>query len=255
MTDDEPELTPPENPGMVPAPDRPAAVPQRKAELLELLVFVFLITPSIIMNMLGGKPGGWLQSMSFRQLSLMTILQDLALICLVHYFLWRNGDSPARIGWTLRRGWLDVLLALVLFYPYAWLLWLITKMLVALGLASPAPMLPSYLAAHGRGEYLLATLLVMVVAVAEETLYRGYLYLRIKNVTSSRVAAVVLAALIFSAGHGYQSLTAMMVITVIAVIYSLLYLWRGSLVLPIVMHFLQNFILLVIVPLMRLKGR
>ena len=53
-------------------------------------------------------------------------------------------------------------------------------------------------------EFLLATVLVIVVALAEETVFRGYLILRFKNVAANTSAAVLLSAVIFSLGHGYE---------------------------------------------------
>ena len=68
----------------------------------------------------------------------------------------------------------------------------------------PSTPTPSPLAAKGIGEYLLAFLLVVVVAVAEETIFRGYLILRFRTVTASSALAVLLAAVVFSLGHGYE---------------------------------------------------
>ncbi|MCL4476794.1 MAG: CPBP family intramembrane metalloprotease [Nitrospirae bacterium] len=53
-------------------------------------------------------------------------------------------------------------------------------------------------------EFLLAAVLVIVVALAEETVFRGYLILRFKNVMANTSAAVLLSAVIFSLGHGYE---------------------------------------------------
>ena len=53
---------------------------------------------------------------------------------------------------------------------------------------------------------LLAFILVTVVAVAEETIFRGYLILRFRAVTGRTSAAVLLSSIVFSLGHGYEGM-------------------------------------------------
>jgi membrane protease YdiL (CAAX protease family) len=82
-------------------------------------------------------------------------------------------------------------------------------------------------------------------------MFRGYLILRFKGITASPVAAVLLSAVIFSLGHGYEGTAG--VITVGAMGVALVYMWRKSLVAPIVMHFLQDFIGIVLLSLLGTK--
>jgi membrane protease YdiL (CAAX protease family) len=44
------------------------------------------------------------------------------------------------------------------------------------------------------------------VAVAEETIFRGYLILRFRAVTGRTSAAVLLSSIVFSLGHGYEGM-------------------------------------------------
>jgi membrane protease YdiL (CAAX protease family) len=108
------------------------------------------------------------------------------------------------------------------------------------------------MAAEGMGELLLAIALVAVVALGEETIFRGYLILRLKVITTSPAAAL-LSATIFSLGHGYEGSAGVITVGVMGVIFALIYIWRQSLVAPIVMHFLQDFISIVLVPWLK-KG-
>jgi membrane protease YdiL (CAAX protease family) len=62
--------------------------------------------------------------------------------------------------------------------------------------------------------------------------------------------AVVLSAVIFSLGHGYEGLAGVVTVGVMGLVFALIYLWRRSLVTPIVMHFLQDFISVVLLPLL-----
>ena len=102
-------------------------------------------------------------------------------------------------------------------------------------------------------EELLALVLVAVVALAEETIFRGYLLLRFQSVLRSTTAAVLLSSTVFAVGHGYEGSAGLVTVGVMGVAFALVYLWRGSLVAPMVMHFLQDFLGIVLLPLLRLK--
>jgi len=119
------------------------------------------------------------------------------------------------------------------------------------GLSVPSIPLPS-MAAKGMGELLLAIALVAVVALGEETIFRGYLILRLKAITTSPTAAL-LSATIFSLGHGYEGSAGVVTVGVMGLVFALVYLWRQSLVAPIVMHFLQDFVGIVLLPLLKMK--
>jgi membrane protease YdiL (CAAX protease family) len=90
----------------------------------------------------------------------------------------------------------------------------------------------------------------VVVAVAEETIFRGYLLLRFVGIGMGKVLAVLLASVIFAIGHGYEGSAGIATVGVMGVIFALVYLWRGSLVAPIVMHFLQDFLAIVLLPIL-----
>lgn len=89
--------------------------------------------------------------------------------------------------------------------------------------------------------------------MAEETIFRGYLILRFQALTISPTAAVLLSAFIFSLGHGYEGWAGVMIVGIMGVVLALVYLWRQSLIAPIVMHFLQDFLGIVFLSLLR-KG-
>ena len=100
---------------------------------------------------------------------------------------------------------------------------------------------------------LLAGFLVVVVAICEEVIFRGYLILRLSEVTRSTAAGVLLSAFIFSLGHGYEGSAGVVTVGVMGLIFAVVYLWRGSLIAPMVMHFLQDFIGIVLTPILRHK--
>jgi membrane protease YdiL (CAAX protease family) len=50
-----------------------------------------------------------------------------------------------------------------------------------------------------------------------------------------------LFAVVFSLGHGYEGTAGVVTVGFIGLAFALVYQWRGSLVAPMVMHFLQDF--------------
>lgn len=71
--------------------------------------------------------------------------------------------------------------------------------------------------------------------VFEEILYRGYL-IAVFGTLMPRWAAVIVAALAFAWGHIYQGWANLPRIFLSALVAAGLYLWTGSLLLPIVLH-------------------
>src|SRR5262245_13243238 len=165
-----------------------------KEQAVEVVVFLFLIVPSMILSLFVVRQGG----LSFVLTAVATILRDLGLVSLILFFLWRNGESVERIGWTLRRAGREAALGVALFVPFVFGAALLERGLLRAGLSRPATPLPSFLEARGGSELLLAIVLVAVVALAEETIFRGYLMLRFQAVLRGSAWAVLLSALIFS---------------------------------------------------------
>ena len=89
----------------------------------------------------------------------------------------------------------------------------------------------------------------MIVAVAEETIFRGYLLLRFGAILRNPSLGAVISAAIFSLGHGYEGSAGVLTVSFMGLVFALIYLWRQSLVAPIAMHFLQDFIGIVLLPL------
>ena len=218
----------------------------RKAQLLEVLVFLFLIGPSMVLSFFALKQG----KMPFDFLAAATILRDLALVSLVAFFLWRNREPVSRIGWTAREAVREAALGVALFIPMLILASLVEAYLRGAGFSGTPKNLSGILTPSGPWEFALAFVLVVVVAVAEETIFRGYLILRFEVLTGSPWAAAILSAAIFSVGHGYEGAAGVATVGVMGLILAGVYLWRRSLIAPIVMHFLQDFIAIFALPLL-----
>jgi len=221
-----------------------SVLPGEKEQFFEVAVFLFLIVPSMVLSFFAVKQG----SLSFLLVASSTILRDLALVSLIFFFLWHNGEPAGRIGWTPKNIGKEIALGIALFIPFLIVNNLLDQGLQAVGFSAPSTPVPSYLTTRDMSQVLLACILVAVVALAEETIFRGYLILRLKAVTGSRLAATLLSAAIFSLGHGYEGSAGVITVGVMGLVLAFVYMWRQSLVAPIVMHFLQDFIGIVLLP-------
>lgn len=222
------------------------SAPTRKGQLIEILVFLSLIVPSLIISLFTTTR----ECLSFPSLALATIFRDLALVGLILYFLWRNGEPRVRIGWARPFPVKELAVGLFIFIPFFAGAGLLATYLAKAGLSAPSTPLPPSVLPQGAGEFVLAFLLVLIVAVAEETIFRGYLILRLHSVTGNTTIAVLLSAALFSLGHGYEGTARMVTVFAMGIVLALIYLWRRSLVAPMVVHFLQDFIALVALPLL-----
>ena len=223
--------------------------PTRKERAAELLVFLFLVVPSIILAYFTQN----MVQAGFVLIAASTILRDLALVGLILFFLWRNGESPELIGWASRGVLADAVLGLILSPVVIAMIAALGASLQSLGLSGPQQPLPSFLRPQGTDQIILATLLVVVVAISEETIFRGYLVSRIGDVTGSIPLAVLLSSVIFSLGHAYEGLAGMIAVGVMGAVFAVLLLWRKSLVAPMVIHFANDFAGIVLVSLLAMS--
>lgn len=217
----------------------------RRAQAIELAVFLLLVVPSLALPYFIPSQA----SVGFDLTAVATILRDLALVALIGYFLWRAGQSPRAIGWTTGHLGREIALGVALFVPlFLGARWL-EALLVGFGFTTgtSSGLVPS----RSPSELLLALALVGVVAISEETIFRGYLLLRFRNVLGRALPAVLVVSVIFMLGHGYEGSAGAITVGVTGAVWSAVYLWRRSLVAPVTMHFLLDAVAIVLVPLLR----
>lgn len=70
--------------------------------------------------------------------------------------------------------------------------------------------------------------------------------LRFASITGSPLTAVLISTVFFALGHGYEGTAGVATVGVMGLIFAFIYLWRGSLVAPMVMHFCQDFLGIVV---------
>lgn len=228
---------------------RPGLPLDRTQQFIEVLVFLFLIVPSMVLSFFFVRLG----SMNFTFVAVSVIVRDLSLVTLVLYFLWRNGEPFQTIGWSLKNWEKEASLGLALFGPVFLGAGFLDDLLRQAGVPAPATPTPAFFQVQGAGEIVLAFFLVVIVALVEETIFRGYLLLRFRAAGSYPLSAAILSSVIFALGHGYEGTSGVITVGALGLVFALVYLWRGSLVAPMVMHFLQDFIGIVLPPLAGLK--
>jgi membrane protease YdiL (CAAX protease family) len=223
---------------------RPGIPLSLKEQQLELAVFLFLIVPSLAYSFVATGSGSG--SVTLPSTAIAIILRDLALVALILFFLWHNVEPVKKIGWTIIHGYRDAAIALILFLPLFFLMALLDTYLTGVGFSNVWEVAgPS---TTGLYDPVLAVILVVVVAIAEETIFRGYLMLRLNGVFGSLAAAIILSSVIFAIGHGYEGSAGVITVGVMGLVFALIYAWRKSLVAPIILHFLQDLTVIVLIP-------
>jgi membrane protease YdiL (CAAX protease family) len=221
--------------------------PDLRDRFVEVGVFLFLIVPSMALSFFAVRQG----QLPFALVAVGTISRDLGLVALIFFFLYRNGERPALIGWHSRGAGREVALGVGLFVPVFIGAQLLESILPSAGFSAPSSPLPDLVPSPNVVELVLAVVLVVVVAISEEVIFRGYLLLRFTQLFRASGPAVLMSAYIFSLGHGYEGTAGVVTVGVTGMVLGLVYLWRRSLIAPMVMHLLLDLVAIVFVPLAR----
>jgi uncharacterized protein len=217
----------------------------RRQEATELAVFLLLIVPSLALSFAPSGQG----TASFPLVAVATILRDLGLLALILLLLSRAQQPLAAIGWVRAGAWREAGLGLLLSVPLFLGTTVLQAALRALGLSGAQSSPPGTTPSGSVGDVLLAVILVVVVAVSEETIFRGYLILRFTRALRSRTWAVILSSVAFAIGHGYEGNAAVVTVGLTGLALALVYIWRGSLIAPVVMHLVLDVVAIVLAPL------
>lgn len=149
-----------------------------------------------------------------------------------------DGRRLPQLGFTVPR-WRDFtwgIAFLVIAYP---ILGLFAWTLELLGLAIPEMVIRALLPVT-MPEQAAWVGISFTAAVAEETVFRGYLLVRGEEILRSRRLAVVLSALTFGIGHYYQGWGGVVLISAYGLMFTWLRFRTGSLWACIVAHALQD---------------
>lgn len=153
------------------------------------------------------------------------------------YCLSRAGYSLSSVGFPVRWKWWQ--LALVIFTVALALLLAVAAAFSTIGSTSGAADTQSSWSLSGRLTWVLIS--APTAAIVEETIFRGFALTYLPEVLGGRVwLAVIVAGVIFAAGHMDFSISSFGSRFLLAVGFSSLFLWRKSLMLPFLLHWLIN---------------
>ncbi len=221
-------------------------LPRREALIDLVLVFAVMLTMSLqgLISPFDLSPA---QQLAAREMVPVHVaVMGLLILLLIRLLLARSRYSPATIGMTsrgLERAAVDLALAIGCILAIFALLFLGSLIIMALRpdwlekLERSREGIEAALPPMGIGQI---AAMSAVVAVYEEVLFRGFLLTRLRALIGSWKWAVIAASLIFALLHAYEGLFAMTLITGLALLLSLLFIWRRTLTAPVVVHFLFN---------------
>jgi len=93
-------------------------------------------------------------------------------------------------------------------------------------------------------------LVCLTAGICEEVVYRGFLlnYLHTRPFHLTLTWALVVASVIFGIGHSYQGIAGSIAAGVLGFVLGVVFLWTGSLLIPIVAHAIVDLRVLAMIP-------
>ena len=153
---------------------------------------------------------------------LVTMAWEWLLVGYIYWGLRRRGKSFRNItgkGWKNASDFfLDIAIAFGFWIAAIFVLSIVSRVIHATGMAEAA----RRLAPQGLFESTLWIALSVTAGICEETIFRGYLQRQFVAWTRSAPLGVLLSAVLFGAGHGYQGGKATVVIGVYGLMFGIL---------------------------------
>jgi membrane protease YdiL (CAAX protease family) len=204
-----------------------------------LLVFLLLIWPGVswLLFPIGDRALAALADISRAEIYLQSIAITASVLLLLVVSLRSNRQSYRELGYR-KLTITDLLWGIVLLLVANGLLLLIRVMIPAW---RPGPddfvflLLP-----RSTTERLLWLGLSITAAIGEETLFRGFLMTRLYRLCGRWTPALGLSAVAFGLAHLYQGWSGVVLTGMYGLIFSLMFVSRGSLWPCIIAHFLQD---------------
>jgi len=208
---------------------------------------VELILVAILPQVIGGLTYSLLPAMHFEDDRWLTLIATATIGCtallVCGALLVIDGQKPVTIGWRFRPVTDNVAVGLV-----GLVLTLASRMvLVICAMLLYPPLARELDEAEQAIEQTLPPMNLPVLAAAmtfvviwEEVVFRGFLLTRLQAVFKRWWLSIGAGSVLFGLIHFYQGPLAMILISVMAVILSILFVWRKSLLPCMVLHWLHN---------------
>ena len=175
---------------------------------------------------------------------LATMVQEWVLFLYVYLGVRARGvtvRSLVNARWASgKEVWRDIRIAVVV-----WILFLLIEVaggVIFRALGSSAAKVAAVLLPHAVWELPAWAALAASAGFCEEFVFRGYLQEQSKRLTGSAAAAIIIQAIFFGFGHGYQGWASMLTIILIGVMFGIVAMMRKSLAPTMIAHGWADFI-------------
>lgn len=230
-----PGLEPAPAPPLIPAEDKKLLAPLWHTVLMVLLVLGNSVVTFLVSSRLTTRRAG---SMTDRT-RVIEYLASIALELFLVVLLWVGLRlRQTRIRDLIGGRWdspEDFLLDVAIAFGF-WIVayGVLIGLSFALGLAKAsqieeAKKLAQALAPHSAGALLVFIALSITAGFVEELIFRGYLQRQIGALAGNIYVGLIVSAIVFGSGHGYEGTRRMFLIFIYGAMFGLLALWRKSL--------------------------
>lgn len=195
---------------------------------------------------------------SLRQIKMVSVVsaQEAALFLLTWGSMLNVGQSPKSLGFLWKLPWQDVLWGVGLGFCFVGINWAgehVSRLLFTLfmdeshvmELLSQESLIANEMIAKGQATWVrltMATLIICVAPIVEETFFRGYAYTVFKARWGT-AGALLLSSLLFAGVHMY--FIHFLPVFLLGFLLALSYEWRQTLVTPIIAHGVMNLLVAV----------
>lgn len=152
---------------------------------------------------------------------------------------WTAGENLSSIG--IKRAdfnWRNLAIGIIFMFSAIIILNMLSNIIGYYGLFQSEDI--TYLLPQSGLERIFWIVLSISAGIAEELCFRGFVLTRMEILTGSVWPGVILGAFSFGIGHLYQGWAGVVIIGTYGIMFSLLFIARGSLVPCIVAHILQD---------------
>jgi membrane protease YdiL (CAAX protease family) len=164
----------------------------------------------------------------------------LALVCVGLGLL--SGVSFQQLGWTLDNGWQNIGLGIIAGLVTQLVAnWLTTLAIERFGKGIYSPVVMKNIMPRTRLEWILVPSALLLAVILEELLFRSLLLGALSMAFPVLLLAVVFSC-IFGLMHTPQGNLGVIITAVLGFWLSLLFIWSGSLLLPLTTHYTINFL-------------
>lgn len=207
-----------------------------------LLLFLLIIWPLSSYFLMRGQ-GPKLSALGGEEINLVTqiylptIFIQLLIFSLIILFLRWGKDKTSSIG--LRDlNFVNLFLGIAFWLGISFFLLLAANLLQVYKFINPPEV--SHLLPRTLAQRSIWAVMALSASISEESAFRGYVLTRLNFYVRNWWFTIALAALSFSLGHLYQGPAGMVFAGVYGIFFSLIFLWRKSLVPCITAHFMQD---------------